>query len=350
MPKVKINMISKATDVKGQGVGSAYLEQVSLVKRKLNDKYEIKINDLKDGAINHYHTINPEFYIRLKASGKKVINIAYVHFLPETLDESIHLPEMATDIFYRYVIDFYKSMDYLVTVNPIFIDKLCEYDIPRERIVSIPNYVSKSNFYPRPLDSLSETMDKYGINPDRFVILSVGQTQIRKGILDFVEVAKKLPECQFLWAGGFSFGAITEGHKEIKKVIECPPENVKFLGIVDRAEMNALYNCCDVFFLPSYNELFPMCILEAMCCKKPILLRDIELYEDILFDFYEKGSTNEEFASLIEKLQFDDDYYQAAVNNAIAGNTYYGEDNIAKMWDEFYSSCLERGKQKKTLW
>ena len=30
--KLRINMLSKATSVSGQGVGSAYMEQVSLVK------------------------------------------------------------------------------------------------------------------------------------------------------------------------------------------------------------------------------------------------------------------------------------------------------------------------------
>ena len=43
--------------------------------------------------------------------------------------------------------------------------------------------------------------------------MGAGQVQTRKGVMDFVEVAKKMPDVKFVWAGGFSFGAITDGHE-----------------------------------------------------------------------------------------------------------------------------------------
>ena len=59
--------------------------------------------------------------------------IGYVHFLPETLEGSVKLPEPVKSIFYKYVIDFYKRMDQIVVVNPIFIDKLVKYGINEKR-------------------------------------------------------------------------------------------------------------------------------------------------------------------------------------------------------------------------
>ena len=44
MSKTTINMMSSATSVKGQGVGSAYIEQVGLVSSELSDKFEVTIN------------------------------------------------------------------------------------------------------------------------------------------------------------------------------------------------------------------------------------------------------------------------------------------------------------------
>ena len=41
-------MLSSADKVDGQGVGSAYLEQVSLVKEGAKDLFDVKINDKKD--------------------------------------------------------------------------------------------------------------------------------------------------------------------------------------------------------------------------------------------------------------------------------------------------------------
>lgn len=69
-----------------------------------------------------------------------------MHFLPETLEGSVKLPEPAKSIFYKYVIDFYKRMDQIVVVNPIFIDKLVKYGISKDKVKYIPNFVAKVNF------------------------------------------------------------------------------------------------------------------------------------------------------------------------------------------------------------
>src|SRR5699024_906030 len=121
-----------------------------------------------------------------------------------------------------------------------------------------PNVVSEKNFYPLGKEEKRKAREKYGIRPEAFTILCAGQLQRRKGVFDFLDVAEKMPECQFVWAGGFSFGKISEGYEEIKARMENLPENVKFLGLVDREEMNQIYNMADVMFLPSYEELFPM--------------------------------------------------------------------------------------------
>ncbi len=49
-----INMMSSADKVKGQGVLSAYEEQVSLVKKNLGE-YNVKVNEVKFADIMHYY-------------------------------------------------------------------------------------------------------------------------------------------------------------------------------------------------------------------------------------------------------------------------------------------------------
>ena len=70
MKKIKINMLSSADKVAGQGVGSAYLEQVALVKEKLSDIFEVKINGGVKYDIMHHHTIDPINYIKMKLGEK----------------------------------------------------------------------------------------------------------------------------------------------------------------------------------------------------------------------------------------------------------------------------------------
>ncbi|MDO4283009.1 MAG: glycosyltransferase family 4 protein [Clostridia bacterium] len=341
-----INMLSRATSVKGQGVGSAYEEQVSLVQNNLKDMYKVEINQVKFADIRHYHTINLEFFLTIPFTKIKSSTVGYVHFLPETLESSIKLPRFAKKVFYKYVISFYKSMDYLITVNPYFIDKLVAYGINREKITYIPNYVSSKRFYKIDKKSKNSIRKKYHVDSKKFVVLCVGQLQTRKGVADFIEVAKMLPDIEFVWAGGFSFKKISDGYSQIKKLTENPPSNVKFLGIVPREEMNEVYNMADIMFLPSYEELFPMTVLESANCKLPILLRDIELYKGILEGYYLKGKNNLEFKNEIEKLSQDQIYYNKASQMAHECSKYYSEENVAKMWRAYYNKIYKRGLKK----
>ena len=341
-----INMLSSADKVKGQGVGSAYLEQLDLMQTGLGEEYTIEVNKMKCADIMHYHTIDLQHYLTLPlVRARRGITVGAVHFLPETVDGSLKLPKVATKVFYSYIIAFYKSMDYLVTVNPNFIDRLEAYGIPRNKVSYIPNYVSKEKFYP--MDELSKLTlrDKHGITRDKFVVLCAGQLQVRKGIFEFIEIAKAMPDVQFIWAGGFSFGNITSGYKEIKPLIENPPKNVKFTGIVEREVMNELYNIADVLFLPSYSELFPMIILEAMNCNTPILLRDIDVYPKILFDFYLKGNTNEAFIAQINALKDNMQFRNKYIQKSIEGSNFYSKENILNMWQEFYNEIMYTHKK-----
>ena len=249
MHKIKINMLSNADKVRGQGVGSAYLEQVALVKNELSDYFDVVINDSKSADIIHCHTILPQYLMKMKRN--KGINVAYV-------------------------------------------------------------------------------------------VLGVGQVQTRKGVKDFIEVAKKLPDITFVWAGGFSFGKITDGYEELKEIYENPPHNVHFIGIVPRESMNDIYNMADILFMPSYNELFPMSILEAINSQKPLLLRDLELYQDILFQKYLVADDNEGFIKNILKLKNDHQLYSQYQNYTYEISQYYSKEHVKEMWKEFYLDIAKK--------
>lgn len=351
-PMRTINMLSSADSIKGQGVGSAYQEQVALVKEGLQGKYEIYINAVKRCDIQHFHTINPEYLIALALEKRKNANVGYVHFLPETIEESLELPKSAKQIFYKYIISFYDAMDSLVTVNPYFIKELEKYGIKKEKISYIPNYVSETGFYKMCQKDIAALRKKWNIEENKFVVLSAGQVQTRKGVLDFIQTAKKLPHIQFVWAGGFSFGAMTDGYETLKKAMENPPKNVIFTGIIDREDMNGIYNMADMFFLPSFSELFPMTVLEAMAVGKPILLRDLDIYNDILFDYYAKASDVEGFCHIIQSLSQNKQCYHLYKLQSQKGHHFYSAENILKMWEGFYDKayelCMQKREENKT--
>lgn len=345
--KIKINMLAGLVDkVEGQGVGSVYLELVELLKDKKFENFEILIDSNKKCDINHFHTIELKNYFKMMDKSKNC-NIMYVHFLPETLDGSIKLPWPAFDIFKQYVMSFYKQADYLIVVNPIFISSLVNIGIKREKIFYIPNYVSSDKFYKKSSSDINKIKKKLNIPENKFIVLGVGQVQTRKGVLDFVEVAKMLPDIEFVWAGGFSFGAITDGYKTLEKIVKNPPKNVKFLGIIPRDQMNDIYNIADILFVPSYHELFPMAILEAINLDKPLLVRDLELYKDILFEKYYKANFNDQFKELILKLKNDKKFYKQGEENSKYLNNFYSKEHISDMWLDFYTMVYNNRKKKK---
>ena len=248
-------------------------------------------------------------------------------------------------IFYKYMISFYKRMDYLVTVNPYFIGRLAHYGVDKSKVTYIPNFVSSEVFHPVSPEEKLKLREKYGIDKDKFTVICAGQLQVRKGVFDFIEVAKRMPDVQFVWAGGFSFGKISDGYGEIKKICDDPPANVKLLGIIDREYMNEVYNLGDVMFLPSFEELFPMTILEAMCVNIPVFLRGLDIYPDILFDFYSKADDVDGFVKELDRLHNDKEYYAQQCEASRRGNQFYSREHVTKMWDDFYSMVRDSIKK-----
>lgn len=337
-------MLSSADKIKGQGVGSAYQELIHLMKKDKSRTFQLMINQNKKADITHYHTVDFKHYLSTFTSKKRGVKVGYVHFLPETLEGSLKLPYLIRKIFSAYVVAFYKRMDWLIVVNPTFIPKLEALGLKKERIKYIPNFVSKDIFYPMEKRKKKTIRETHGILEEKFVVIGAGQVQYRKGIIDFIEVAKQLPHIQFIWVGGFSFGKITDGYHELKKIVENPPENVWFTGIVDREKMNEFYNLADVLFLPSYNELFPMTILEAMSSEVPLVLRDLELYEAILEGYYLKGQDAKEFSEIIQLLATDKEALDEAKEKAAKGAMDYSEERLWQIWKDFYHE-ISRGEK-----
>lgn len=331
-----INMFSSADKVKGQGVGSVYLDLVKMLEENFPDTLEISINKMKKTQITHYHTVDLPFYFSTffkKSRGRK---IGYVHFVPETLEGSLDLPWIAKVVFYRYLVDFYKRMDHLVVVNPSFIPILMELGIKEEKITYIPNFVSKKMFYEYKDEKKASVKKAKGFKESDFIVFGAGQIQDRKGVDDFVELAKENPHMQFIWAGGFSFGKMSSGYEKYKEIYENPPENMTFTGIISREELVDYYNICDTFLLPSHNELFPMCILEAFNCGAVVMLRDLPLYQSIIDGDFLPAKDMQDMHKMLNDMTKNPELFDSYKKKSRKAAQKYSEENLSKIWYDFY--------------
>lgn len=327
-------MFGRGVDIPGQGVGSAFHEQVDLLRTRASAELDVEVNARRRADVNHFNTVDPLAFGRCIAS--RVPTVTHVHFLPETLDGSIKLPAFAFVPFRWYVKTFYKRADNLVVVNPIFIEKLAGIGIDPGKVTYIPNFVSREDFHPLPAEESAALRATHGLDPDTFTVLGVGQVQTRKGVLDFLETARRLPHVQFVWCGGFSFGKITDGYAELKEAVANPPANVTFVGIIPRSEMNAFYNLADCLFLPSFSELFPMSILEASNVHLPVLVRDLDLYEDILMGHYLKADGVDGFVEEIGRLAEDATYRERWAAESAEIEEFYSPEHVSALWIEYY--------------
>lgn len=338
-------MLSRATSAPAQGVGSVYLEMMSLMEKYGKDDFDIFLNKHSSKMdLYHIHSINPAFYFMMK---KKRTTICFVHFMPDTLEGSIRLPKLIFRLFRKYVVSFYKRAKEIVVVNPSFKNALVQYGLKEEKISYIPNFVSSSQFYPLNPLKKKELRKSYTIPQDAFVVLGVGQVQTRKGVLDFIKMSEENPDKFFVWAGGFSFKNITDGYGKLKEEMEKKRKNLLFLGIVDRNKMNEVYNLADVFVLPSYSELFPMALLEACSCSVPYIVRDLKEYRPILPGDYRRAKTTEEFNVILTAMKENRDFYRASVDLDTQLNEKYNEESIYEMWKEYYHKIYEKYRCEK---
>jgi len=141
---------------------------------------------------------------------------------------------------------------------------------------------------------------RYGLR--REVIFSVGFVFPRKGIFDFIEMARRFPEHQFIWCGKKFKTWLTARPFSIGKQFRNLPSNVRFLGYVP--DIEGAYNAGDIFLFPSYAENQGMAILEAAAVGKPVIVRALQVYQDWLVHGMNclKADDNDEFVECIRIL------------------------------------------------
>jgi len=111
--------------------------------------------------------------------------------------------------------------------------------------------------------------------PGRYVTF-VGRVSPEKGIDEFLEAARRLPEIPFAVAGSF------DGMPEI---VGTAPPNVEFRGFLRGAELREAYLDSRFIVVPSkWYEGFPNVIVMSMMLKKPTLTAAIGATGSIIAD------------------------------------------------------------------
>jgi glycosyltransferase involved in cell wall biosynthesis len=170
----------------------------------------------------------------------------------------------------------------VVTVSKYSSEKIVQfYDVNKAKIRIVPNGVDLQRF--KSVQGLESIKRQIGID-SKLCVLFVGRLIPRKGLPFLIEAAKHIvkefKETIFVIVGD---GPLKNHLRAYLDEINLSG-NFVFLGDVNENVLPALYNCADVFALPSIQEGQGIALLEAQATAKPVVAFDVGGVHEAMVD------------------------------------------------------------------
>ena len=271
-----------------------------------------------DADVYEAHAVSG--YGILKALTKQGIKKPFIHTIHGVLaDEYEQAKKNEYDSFRGRIANYFmhrlakleaetaKNATLIVTISQYSLEKTKQlYNIDEAKVRIVPNGVDPEKF--KPIENQEAVKRQFGLG-DKPCVLFVGSLIPRKGLPFLIEAAKKIvkeqSETKFLIVG--------EGplRKKLANSLEAAnlSGNFTFLGNVKEDRLPAVYNCADVFALPSIQEGQGIVLLEAQASAKPVVAFNIGGVNEALLNgetglLVKRGSTDM-LADAIMKLLSD---------------------------------------------
>lgn len=283
--------------VRKSGVGQAVEHQKDMLRRN-----GIATTAHADPAsrVVHCNTVFPDsvaaaWLARLR--GKKVV--FYGHSTMEDFRNSFRGSNQLAPLFRRWIRFCYDSGNVIITPTEYSRQVLLSYGV-RKPIYALSNGVD-THFFAPSAAGRAAFRKKYALSETDKAVLSVGHFIARKGLPEFVELARSMPEVRFFWFGYTNLDLVPAN---IRAAIASAPKNLRFPGFVGREELREAYCGCDVFAFLSHEETEGIVVLEALACGIPTVLRDIPVYHGWLSDGAEvyQAASDEALAQRVKGL------------------------------------------------
>lgn len=276
------------------GLGKAIKHQMKALE-SANVEYTTNLKD--DYDIIHINFYGPRSYHLAKKAHRKGKKVVYhAHSTEEDFRSGFIFCKQLAPLFKRWLIKCYSLGDVIVTPTPYSKRLLEGYGI-KKKIYAISNGIELDLF--KKDEAAGERFRKeYNYKKEDKVIIGIGLYITRKGIVDFVELAKRMPEYKFIWFGYSPLAAATE---DVRKAVNTKLDNLVFAGYVKQQVIKDAMNGCNVYLFPTYEETEGIPIIEACACKTTAIIRDIPIFEEMLEDGKNvyKAKTVDEFEKKI---------------------------------------------------
>lgn len=161
-----------------------------------------------------------------------------------------------------------------------------DHGVPRERLRTIPNAVDSERYTPAESEAEKAGIRKeLGLPADATLVLFASRVVSYKGVPELIEVWRRLAETHpdahlvICGDGGVDmFNCEAEARASIAE--HGLSDAVHMVGAV--SSVDAYMRACDVFTLPTQNDAFPLCIIEAMASGLPVVTTPIGGIKDVV--------------------------------------------------------------------
>ncbi|MFT8527377.1 MAG: glycosyltransferase [Oenococcus sp.] len=263
------------------GIGHAQRlqqEELSYTDVVLDTNPFSKDYDLID--VNTYGPKSAAMVAKARLQSKTIVY--HAHSTYEDFRNSFIGSNLIAKPFKKYLVNAYKQADLIITPTPYAKLLLRGYGLTQP-IIPISNGVKVAS-YRKNQAKITKFRQFLNLEPEdtRKIIISVGLYFERKGIADFVELARRNPDYLFVWFGYTDLRIIP---RKIRNIIRNDhPENCLFAGYITGDVLQGAYSGADLFLYPSFEETEGIVVLEALASSQKVLVRDIPVYADWLKD------------------------------------------------------------------
>lgn len=316
------------------GLGKAIKHQMKALEEN-NIEYTTNPKDNYD--IVHINFYGPKSYFlakKAKKNGKKVVY--HAHSTEEDFRNSFILSNQLAPLFKKWLIKCYSLGDHILTPTPYSKNLLENYHITVP-ITDISNGINVK-FFEHDDELGKKFRKKFKYKKNDKIIMGVGLYIERKGILDFVELAKRLPEYKFIW---FGYSPLAASPAKIREAVNTKLDNLVFAGYVEPEVLRGAYSGCDLYLFPTLEETEGIPIMEACAAKIPALIRDIPVFSPWLEDGINvyKAKNVDEFEKKIKEIiegelpNLTEEGYKVAIDKDIK--------KVGKKLINIYKSVIE---------
>lgn len=319
------------------GLGKAIEHQMKALE---DEQIEYTLDSKDDYDILHINTWFLKSYLmarKAKRKGKKIVY--HAHSTEEDYKNGFILAKQTSKFVKWWLIKCYSLGDVIITPTP-YSKKLLEgyKGLENKKIYAISNGV-ELDFFHKDKKYGEEFRKKYGYTKDDKVIVGIGLYIERKGIVDFVELAKRMPEYKFIW---FGYSPLVAATSPVRKAVNTKLDNLTFAGYVERDMIRAALNGCNLYLFPTFEETEGIPIIEAISCGTDAIIRDIPIFEGWLEDGKNvyKAKDVDEFETKIK--HFLNGTLKSVAKNAYPIAEERDQKNIGKQLKQVYQEVLKK--------